>query len=122
MQCMKCGREIPADRAFCEECLADMEKYPAEPGVIVRIPSRREEPQVKKPAPRRKNQRTPEEQVKRLKRRLWIMGVTMTLLLAMVSGCLYMALSYIWENEGKPLPGQNYSTAETKEPSEPAAN
>ena len=118
MQCMKCGREIPAGQVFCEECLAEMEKYPVKPGTAIRLPSRREEPQVKKPASRRR-QLTPEEQVKGLKRRLWAVSIVMTLLLALTTGCLYMAVSYIWENEGKPLPGQNYSIAETKDAVEP---
>lgn len=114
MQCMKCGREIPAGQVFCEECLADMEKYPVKPGTAIRIPPRREEPPVKKAAPRRPL--SPEEQVKVLKRRLWIVSIILTLVLALVAGCLYLSLDYIRENFGKPLPGQNYSTAETTAP------
>lgn len=122
MQCMKCGREIPASQAFCEACLADMEKYPVKPGTAVRIPSRREEPAPKKQPPRRKTIPA-EEKIVILRRRLWVVGVTLTLLLALVSGCLFTAVKYIWENDGKPLPGQNYSTAETTAPSEnPVSN
>ena len=122
MQCMKCGREIPAGQAFCEACLADMEKYPVKPGTAVRIPSRREETAPKKQPPRRKTVPA-EEKVIILRRRLWVVGVTLTLLLALISGCLFMAVKYIWENDGKPLPGQNYSTVETTAPSEnPGSN
>lgn len=113
MQCMKCGREVPAGQVFCDECLADMSRYPVKPGTAVHLPPRRQEPILKRTASRRK-QLTPEEQVKVLKRRLWIVSVTLALVLSLVAGCLYFAVDYILENEGKPLPGQNYTTAETK--------
>lgn len=119
MQCMKCGREIPAGQVFCEGCLADMEKYPVKPGTVVQIPSRKEPAPVKKPPTRRRPALPPEQQVKVLKRRIWIVGILLTLLLTLVSGCLYLSIDYILENEGKPLPGQNYSTAETTAPTEP---
>jgi len=117
MQCMKCGREIAAGRVFCESCLADMEKYPVKPGTPVHLPSRKAVPPVKKPPARR---RPPlEEQVKSLRKRLWIVSVALTLVLTLLGGCLYLAVDYIIENEGKPLPGQNYSSAETAESTTP---
>lgn len=115
MQCMKCGREIPAGQVFCEGCLADMEKYPVKPGTAIQLPARREEPPVKK-QPSRRRTLSPEEQVKVLKRRLWIVCIILTLVLALLAGGLYLSLDYIRENFGKPLPGQNYSTAETTAP------
>lgn len=112
---MKCGREIPAGRVFCEACLTDMEKYPVKPGTAIRIPARQEDSPVRK-QPTHRKQLSAEEQIRSLKRRLLVLGVLFALLLAVFSGCLYLAMTYIWENEGKPLPGQNYSTVETAAP------
>ncbi len=117
MQCMKCGREIPAGQVFCEGCLADMKKYPVKPGTVVQIPRRMEEPALRKAAPRRPTPE-PEEQVKRLKKRLWIVTVTAVLLLALSGTGLYLAVDHILENDGKPLPGQNYSSEESTPPIE----
>ena len=117
MQCMKCGREIAAGRVFCESCLADMEKYPVKPGTPIQLPSRKAAPPAKKQPSRRCP--APEEQVKKLKKRLRVVSVVMTLVLALLAGALYLAVDYIFENNGKPLPGQNYSTAETTESTTP---
>lgn len=117
MQCMKCGREIAAGRVFCESCLADMEKYPVKPGTPVHLPSRKAAPPAKKQPARR---RPPlEEQVKKLKKRLWSVSIALTLALALLAGALYLAVDYIIENEGKPLPGQNYSSVESTERTTP---
>ena len=111
MQCMKCGREIAAGQVFCEGCLADMEKYPVKPGTPVHLPPRKAEPPVKKAPARRRP--TLEEQVRSLKKRLWIVSVALTLVLALLAGALYLTVDYIVENQGKPLPGQNYSSETT---------
>ena len=108
MQCLKCGREIPAGQVFCRDCLADMEKYPVKPGTAVQLPKRPDAPAAKKQQARRPAL-PPEEQVKRLKRRLWIVSSVLAVLLALAGLVAYLAVDYIWENEGKPLPGQNYS-------------
>ncbi len=115
MQCMKCGREILAGQVFCEGCLSDMKKYPVKPGTVVQLPRRKEEPAPQK-APSRRPALKPEEQVKRLKKRLWIVTVTAVLLLALSGTGLYLAVEHILENDGKPLPGQNYSSEESAPP------
>lgn len=113
MQCMKCGREIPVGQVFCRECLDDMERYPVKPGTPVLLPSRKTEPIFKK-VPRRK-MLTPTEEVHILKRRLCIITATLSLLLVITAVCLATAVHHIRNQNDKPLPGQNYSAAETRE-------
>lgn len=115
MNCMKCGREIEVGQCFCAECLSEMEKYPVKPGTIVQLPQRTRQPQPKKPASRRRIP-SPQEQVKRLKRLLHVLTVLLVLLLGMLGGILYMAFQQVQEAEDEKLPGQNYSVAETTEP------
>ena len=111
MQCMKCGREIAAGRVFCESCLTDMEKYPVKPGTPVQLPSRKVAAPVKKQPARRRP--SPEEQLVKVKKRFRVVSVVLALLVALLAGALYLAVNYIVENEGKPLPGQNYSSSES---------
>lgn len=109
MQCMKCGREIPLGEAFCEECVAEMEKYPVKPGTVVQLPRRPRQPQQRKATPRR-SVTPPEEQVKRLKKavRFLLILWAVTVLVAVAAG--YIFFRQYRDNTGKYLPGQNYST------------
>ena len=50
MHCMKCGRDLEPGQVFCEECQAEMKKYPVKPGTVVQLPRRREEAPNKKAA------------------------------------------------------------------------
>ena len=52
MNCMKCGREIGDDQAFCSGCLELMAQHPVKPDVVVNLPLHREAP-VKKAPPRK---------------------------------------------------------------------
>ena len=108
MNCMKCGREIPSEDVFCSDCLADMEKYPVKPGVVVQIPTRPAAPAVKKTV---KRILSPEEQVKYLRkqvRRLWGALILSLLLTAAAVG---LAVYGLQEGEIQFLPGQNYSSS-----------
>lgn len=40
MNCLKCGREIPAQQVFCESCLKEMAGQPVKPGTLVLLPVR----------------------------------------------------------------------------------
>ena len=86
MKCMKCGREMESDQAFCPDCLLEMEKYPVKPDVHVHLPVRPKVQAARKQALRRKNF-SPEEQIRRLKKRVMILTgaliVTLALLFAM---------------------------------------
>lgn len=117
MNCMKCGREIGADQVFCAECLKDMEKYPVKPTTVVMIPPQPNQTPGRKQS-RRRASVSPEEQVKLLKRQLnvtrWLLALTLAALVA-ASGFLIWRMG---EEDVDILPGQNYSSAETTEPSE----
>lgn len=117
MNCMKCGREIEETQVFCAECLTEMEKYPVKPGTVVQLPARLTAVPVRKPA-RRRPQPAQEEQIKYLKKRVWILRF----LLALTTALLITATGFlIWrmnEEDVKLLPGQNYITEGTTEPTE----
>ena len=115
MNCMKCGRDMTQQQAFCEECLAEMEKYPVKPGTVVHLPRRREETGGKKSHNRRKHLQSPEDQVKSLKRMVRVLLVTLLVstILLVVSG--YFTLVHLAEKDVVRLPGQNYSSITTEE-------
>ena len=117
MNCMKCGREVKEGQVFCWDCLADMEKYPVKPGTVVQLPRHRSEPAVYKKVIPRKKVLTPEEQVKKLKRRIRRMAVGILILLAVIATLLYPMVAEIIEGS-KPRPGQNYSSQNDPQPVE----
>ena len=114
MQCMKCGREIPAGDVFCQECLTDMEKYPVKPGTVVRIPR---QPHQKKHQERRPVI-TPERKVEILTRRVRALSWLLTLAVAL-SICLgTLVLSMLGDGDNGPIIGQNDSVGLTTETTE----
>ena len=113
MNCMKCGREIPADQVFCEDCLKEMERYPVRPNTVVQIPKR---PAV---TVKKNHQRhiSPEEQITALRkrcRRLRAGLVAAWLLIAALAATVGIT---VYELDLQRWLGQNYSTVETAEPS-----
>lgn len=115
MQCLKCGREIPVGDVFCGDCLTDMEHYPVKPGTPVQIPVRQETVAQKKQVSHRPAV-PPEEQVKRLKRRLRLVCGLLALVLALGCAAAWLGYRYIKENRSKYLPGQNYSSVTSTAP------
>lgn len=109
MNCMKCGREIGEERVFCDLCLEDMKKYPVKPGIAIQLPSRKEPNSVKKPAPKRRQPPTPEEQILKLKKwvRRWVVLWLVTALL--LAATIYPTVEFFM-GKSIQLPGQNYST------------
>lgn len=106
---MKCGREIPSGNVFCEDCLRDMANYPVKPGTVVNIP-----PQTRQTARRpERRQPTQQQRLESLQRRVRILGYALTLSVALLIGSGALLLSLLQEVDDGPLPGQNYSTAES---------
>lgn len=108
MQCMKCGREIPAGDVFCQECLADMEKYPVKPGTVVHIPNQTQHN-------RRQQERRPamtlERRIEVLTRRIWALSWLLTLAVATIIATCALIFSLLQEaKENRPVIGQNYSS------------
>ena len=114
-KCMKCGRELPGGQVFCEGCLAEMDKYPVKPGVVVMLPRRRTA-QPKVPAPRRRSAPTPEEQVVKLKKWVRIQRLCLLLLALLLAAAMWLQINYqLKMEEHKLLPGQNYSSESSQE-------
>ena len=109
--CMKCGREMPVGRAFCDACLEDMAQYPVAPDIPVIIPA---QPAVS-PARRQKQrrERKPEEQNRILRKMvLWISLVA--LLITVASAGVIALLTGRLQDMQSRLPQHNntYSTNE----------
>ena len=113
MNCMKCGRELDGDQAFCPHCLERMEKNPVRPDVIINLPSRTDVSQ-KKPAPR-KRVRTPEEQLRRLKKINTRLIIALCLLTLLVTMLVLLSIDFFKQLDVQRFLGQNYSTVETFE-------
>lgn len=115
MQCVRCGRDVTEGQVFCEECLAEMEKYPVRPGTAVLLPHyQRQYNLPKKPV---KRTVPPEEQIRRLKRRSRILAWLLAASIALSVGLGYLSAALYIKYGSKYLPGQNYSAKHT-EPSE----
>ena len=113
MGCLKCGRDVEEGQIFCHACLENMERCPVKPGTPISLPRPREEATARK-ASRLKLPLTPEERVKRLRRRCrWISGLAvLSLIASIVLGIVF--LRHL-RNDRKPQRGQNYSAMETTE-------
>ena len=113
MNCLRCGREVTDDQAFCPQCLELMEKHPVRPDTVVKLPQRRDTT-IKK-APPRKKVLTAEEQVVRLKRKNRWLTVILCVLLAVSLLLLSITIDYFRQLDVQKILGQNYSTMETTE-------
>lgn len=106
MICLKCGREKAEGNAFCDHCLAEMEKHPVSSNTVVVLPSR-QRTQPKKPGVSRHPEISQQELLKRSRRRcrrLAVATAVLSLILAAVIGVGAWLLL-----RPKPVPtGQNY--------------
>lgn len=115
MNCMKCGSTITGSGVFCQECLADMEKYPVKPNITVQLPVRSTVPAVKKKS--RHKYIKPEDQIRHLKKvRNWLCVLLVTALLAFAAVSA-IALHLIDVRDNGFGIGQNYGTTESAEES-----
>lgn len=117
MNCMKCGKETQQEQIFCPECLAEMEKYPVKPGIVVQIPVH----PLKKQPHHRRGAANHEEQLKRLSRinRRLIFALVLTVLIAVFFALL--SFDVLEKYSMHKLLGQNYSVAvSTEAPDESA--
>jgi len=111
MQCMKCGQDVEEPNVFCETCLENMKHYPVRPGTVVQLP-KYQEPYPRRPAPKRKQAPTLEEQVKLLRKWARILAAALAVAILLLIGAGYLLLR---PEEQTLLPGQNYSAATTSE-------
>lgn len=108
---MKCGVELKNSGVFCEDCLAEMEKYPVKPNIAVTLPDRPAITPVRKRSRRQKYVK-PEDQIRHLKKvRNWLIALLITALLAF--GATAVMAVYLLNGETIDLNiGQNYETVE----------
>ena len=119
MQCLKCGREIDPEQVFCADCLAEMEKYPVKPGTVVHIPHRPPQSSVKKPTAHRYPAASPEEQVKKLKKRVSALSFALFLAVSVIAAIVWQGWKHFMGHDTGFLPGQNYSSAASTGPDMP---
>ena len=110
MNCAKCGREIAKDQVFCQMCLEEMEQHPVKPGTVVYIPKRSEEELEKKTPVRKKLPPTPEQQIKKLKRKVVWLRILLVLSLLFCGALSFVAGQMVSELDFCRFLGQNYST------------
>ena len=111
MNCMKCGRELDGDHAFCPKCRQWMDLNPVKPEVVINLP-KRQDPGQKKPLPR-KRELTPEEQVHRLKRiNIWLI-IGLCLMSMAVTVLTLLSADLLKQLDVQRFLGQNYSSVET---------
>lgn len=121
MNCVKCGREIESDQAFCQFCLEEMEQYPVKPGTVVYIPKHPEEEPEKKGGSRRKANLTPEQQIRRLKKRILCLRIALAALM-LACGLLVIAVGRaVTELDFYRFLGKNYSSDGTPVNRDPVA-
>lgn len=119
MNCMKCGREVESDNAFCEECLEVMAKYPVRQDIVIQLPNRNVEQLAKKTHHlRRKLAMSPEEQVVWLKKKCRRLAAAFLVTLLLALGLGVLAGVSIYELDLQKLWGRNYSTSESASPSD----
>ncbi len=118
MTCMKCGRELETEQAFCDICLEEMKKYPVKPGTPVQLPSFSRTAPVRKAVVRRRTL-SPEEQLRVLKKRTRILAVLLLVTTALVLAMIKPTVNYYIRNYHL-RPGQNYSTITPTETSRPS--
>lgn len=112
MNCMKCGVELKNSGVFCEDCLADMKKYPVNPNATVHIPYRPAPAQTKKV----KKAKTvkPDEQIRHLKKvRNWLWVLLIVTLLAFAASAIMVLHLSADDGNGILDIGQNYDTVDS---------
>ena len=106
MNCMRCGRETQAESAFCQDCQAEMEKYPVQPGTVVLLPRRKEVP-VSKKIPKR-HVPTAEEQITILRKKVLFLSIVSAVMLAVILLMIRPTLHYVLDQHVEI--GQNYTS------------
>lgn len=113
MKCMKCGREMESEQSFCTDCLLEMKKYPVKPDAHVHLPVRSQTAAARKQTIRRRNL-SPEEQIRKLKKRVLILSGMLIVTLGLLCAMVYPTVNYFIRNYHL-RPGQNYNTVITAE-------
>ena len=115
MQCMKCKEKINDHAAFCENCLAEMEKYPVKPNTAVYLPPRNTQQPVKKKS-RRHWENKPEELLRRQQLIIRCLTAALAVTVAAFFLSAVLLLKLVEEREDFHNLGQNYGTVSDNRP------
>ena len=106
MNCMKCGRETENEAVFCQDCLAEMEKYPVNHGAVVLLPRRRE-PSLLKKIPKR-HVPTAEEQIIVFRKIVLYLSIALAICVVAIVLMFKPTMHYVLDEHVEI--GQNYSS------------
>ena len=110
MSCLKCGKETEPRQVFCQECQADMQKYPITPNTAVHLPQRNTDVEKNPAFEKEQTEADIIAQLKRIIRWLTLTIGILTLLLCLLAGLLLNSL----DNAAPEIDiGKNYSPVDT---------
>ena len=112
MKCMRCARETAPQQVFCNACLENMARYPVRSDTPIYLPVRKPKEAPKKKSRRFRRERTAEEMVMILRKRVKVLTAITVILVMMLSA----ATAGVWlaKRQGADLSipniGQNFKT------------
>ena len=110
MNCLRCGRETENQQVFCKTCLEYMSHYPVKSDTPIYLPVRNAKDAPRKQHIRRRRERTAEEMVVILRKRVRFLAAVCLILTMMLSA----AATGVWlaKKQGAEIPniGQNFQT------------
>ena len=111
MNCLRCGRETADQQVFCNGCLDDMARHPVKSDTPIYLPNRKATDAPKKHR-RQKKERSPEEIIESLRKRIRFLTAVCLILFMMLTA----AAAGVWlaMKQGAQIPmaniGQNFQT------------
>ena len=112
MNCLRCARETSGQQVFCNACLDDMARHPVRSDTPIYLPVRKAGDTPKRPARRFRRERTAEEIVLILRKRVRVLTALVVILVMMLAA----AVTGVWlakrQGGGFSIPdiGQNFQS------------
>lgn len=112
MKCLRCARETAPQQVFCNACLEDMARHPVRSDTPIYLPVRKPKEAPRKKSRRFRRERTAEEMVMILRKRVKVLTAITVILVMMLSA----ATAGVWlaKKQGADLSipniGQNFKT------------
>lgn len=112
MKCLRCARETADRQVFCNACLDDMARHPVRSDTPIYLPVRKAGDTPKRPARRFRRERTAEEIVFILRKRVRVLTALVVILVMMLAA----AVTGVWlakrQGGGFSIPdiGQNFQS------------
>ena len=112
MKCLRCARETAPQQVFCNACLEDMARHPVRSDTPIYLPVRKPKEAPRKKSRRFRRERTAEEMVMILRKRVKVLTAITVILVMMLSA----ATAGVWlaKRQGADLSipniGQNFKT------------